>query len=122
MLQVEDIHTYYGDSHILQGVSLHVDPGELVCLDWDGNPVWVRSLAQEYGPFRNRWGMGSSPVPAGDLLVVRDATDADDPLSVRSGVVPVLPAVHDLGRPGGRGVCVPRNKRIAGFTRPERPR
>src|SRR5690349_12016516 len=22
--------------------------GELVCLDWDGNPVWVRSLAQEY--------------------------------------------------------------------------
>ena len=30
MLQVEDIHTYYGDSHILQGVSLTVNAGELV--------------------------------------------------------------------------------------------
>src|SRR5262249_40402000 len=45
--------------------------GDLVCLDFDGRPVWVRSLAEEYGPFRNRWGMGSSPVLVGDLLVVQ---------------------------------------------------
>jgi branched-chain amino acid transport system ATP-binding protein len=32
VLSVEGIHTYYGDSHILQGVSLEVQPGELVCL------------------------------------------------------------------------------------------
>jgi branched-chain amino acid transport system ATP-binding protein len=32
MLQVSDIHVYYGDSHVLQGVSLHVQPGEIVCL------------------------------------------------------------------------------------------
>jgi branched-chain amino acid transport system ATP-binding protein len=32
VLEVEGIHTYYGDSHILQGVSLTVQPGELVCL------------------------------------------------------------------------------------------
>jgi len=32
MLQVSDIHTYYGDSHILQGVSLEVNAGEVVCL------------------------------------------------------------------------------------------
>lgn len=44
--------------------------GDLVCLDFDGKPVWLRSLAQEYGPFRNRWGMGSSPILVGDLLVV----------------------------------------------------
>jgi len=44
--------------------------GDLVCLDMDGKPVWIRSLAQEYGPFRNRWGMGASPILAGDLLVV----------------------------------------------------
>jgi branched-chain amino acid transport system ATP-binding protein len=29
---VEDIHTYYGKSHILHGVSLHVGPGEVVGL------------------------------------------------------------------------------------------
>jgi outer membrane protein assembly factor BamB len=44
--------------------------GDLVCLDFDGKPVWVRSLAQEYGPFRNRWGMGASPMLVNDLLVV----------------------------------------------------
>jgi branched-chain amino acid transport system ATP-binding protein len=32
MLEVEGIHTFYGLSHILFGVSLRVDPGEVVCL------------------------------------------------------------------------------------------
>lgn len=32
MLSIEDIHTYYGDSHILQGVSLQVEQGEAVAL------------------------------------------------------------------------------------------
>ncbi len=32
MLEVVEIHTYYGDSHVLQGVSLGVHPGEVVCL------------------------------------------------------------------------------------------
>jgi branched-chain amino acid transport system ATP-binding protein len=32
MLEVADIHVYYGDSHVLQGVSLTVKPGETVCL------------------------------------------------------------------------------------------
>jgi outer membrane protein assembly factor BamB len=45
--------------------------GDLFCLDLDGKPVWIRSLAQEYGPFRNRWGMAASPLLIGDLLVVQ---------------------------------------------------
>src|SRR6266700_4180025 len=32
MLVVDAIHTYYGESHILQGVSLEVNAGELVAL------------------------------------------------------------------------------------------
>jgi len=32
MLVVDSIHTYYGESHILQGVSLKVEAGELVAL------------------------------------------------------------------------------------------
>ncbi len=32
MLQVEEIHTYYGLSHILFGVSLEIKEGEAVCL------------------------------------------------------------------------------------------
>jgi branched-chain amino acid transport system ATP-binding protein len=32
MLEIESVHVYYGESHILQGVSLLVAPGEIVCL------------------------------------------------------------------------------------------
>ena len=32
MLEVKDIHSYYGKSHILHGVSLELKQGELVCL------------------------------------------------------------------------------------------
>jgi branched-chain amino acid transport system ATP-binding protein len=32
MLDVSDLHAYYGKSHILQGVSLRVEPGEIVSI------------------------------------------------------------------------------------------
>jgi len=32
ILRLEDVHAYYGESHILQGVSLQVAEGEIVCL------------------------------------------------------------------------------------------
>ena len=32
MLEIEDIHSFYGTSHILQGISLRIAEGEAVCL------------------------------------------------------------------------------------------
>jgi branched-chain amino acid transport system ATP-binding protein len=32
LLELKELHTYYEESHILQGVSLNVDYGEIVCL------------------------------------------------------------------------------------------
>jgi branched-chain amino acid transport system ATP-binding protein len=32
LLELKDLHTYYQESHILQGISLNVDHGEIVCL------------------------------------------------------------------------------------------
>jgi branched-chain amino acid transport system ATP-binding protein len=32
LLEVEDVHTYYGEIHALRGVSLTVEPGEIVAL------------------------------------------------------------------------------------------
>jgi len=32
LLEIKDLNTYYEESHILQGVSLNVDHGEIVCL------------------------------------------------------------------------------------------
>ena len=47
MLDVESIHTYYGDSHVLHGVSLHVGPGEAVALlgrNGAGKTTAIRSI------------------------------------------------------------------------------
>src|SRR6266849_8482207 len=32
MLNVADLHTYYGDSHVLQGVTMRVDPGTVTAV------------------------------------------------------------------------------------------
>lgn len=32
MLELRDVHAYYGDSHVLRGVSLRVEKGEVACL------------------------------------------------------------------------------------------
>jgi len=47
MLEVKDIHTYYGMSHILFGVSLTITPGEIVCLlgrNGAGKTTTLRSI------------------------------------------------------------------------------
>lgn len=32
LLELDDVNAYYGNSHVLQGVSLSVEPGQVVCL------------------------------------------------------------------------------------------
>lgn len=47
MLKVENLHTYYGASHILQGVSLAIEPGEVVAVigrNGVGKTTLVRSI------------------------------------------------------------------------------
>ena len=47
ILEVNEIHTFYGTSHILFGVSLSVDRGEIVCLlgrNGAGKTTTIRSI------------------------------------------------------------------------------
>jgi branched-chain amino acid transport system ATP-binding protein len=32
LLRVDDLHAYYGESHVLKGVDLYINPGEVVTL------------------------------------------------------------------------------------------
>jgi branched-chain amino acid transport system ATP-binding protein len=46
-LEVEGVHTYYGESHVLHGVSLRVDPGEVLAIlgrNGMGKTTLIRSI------------------------------------------------------------------------------
>jgi branched-chain amino acid transport system ATP-binding protein len=47
MLEVRDLHSYYGDAHVLHGVSIDVSPGEVVALlgrNGMGKTTLIRSI------------------------------------------------------------------------------
>lgn len=49
LIEARNIHTYYGASHILHGLSLSVNPGETICLlgrNGMGKTTFFRSLMQ----------------------------------------------------------------------------
>ena len=53
MLDVADLHAYYGKSHILQGVSLHVGQGEIVSLlgrNGAGRSTTIKAIIGEVSP------------------------------------------------------------------------
>jgi branched-chain amino acid transport system ATP-binding protein len=57
MLSVEDIHVYYGDSHVLQGMSLTLNEGEIVCLlgrNGAGKTTTLRGIVGFAPPKRGR--------------------------------------------------------------------
>jgi branched-chain amino acid transport system ATP-binding protein len=57
MLEVRDIHTYYGDSHVLQGVSLSMSRGQVVGIlgrNGMGKTTLIRSIIGFTTPRRGR--------------------------------------------------------------------
>jgi branched-chain amino acid transport system ATP-binding protein len=55
LLSVEDVHTYYGQSHVLEGVSIDVEEGEVVALvgrNGVGKTTTLRTVLQLMPPRR----------------------------------------------------------------------
>jgi branched-chain amino acid transport system ATP-binding protein len=65
LLELEDIHTYYGEAHILQGVSLAVKPGEVVTLigrNGAGKTTTLRSIMGIVAPKRGSVRFGAEDI------------------------------------------------------------
>jgi outer membrane protein assembly factor BamB len=62
-----------GPSPITDGKNLWAffASGDVFCFDLDGGLLWQRSLAEEYGPFENRFAATSSPLLYEGLLIVQ---------------------------------------------------
>ena len=65
MLEVQDIHTYYGESHALQGITLNLQEGETVCLlgrNGAGKSTTLRSIIGLNTPRRGKVVFGGTDV------------------------------------------------------------
>jgi branched-chain amino acid transport system ATP-binding protein len=78
LLEIKDIHTYYGDSHVLQGVSAKVEKGKLVAIlgrNGAGKTTLLRSI------------MGFTPPRDGSIVFKgEDITHLDIYRRVRLGI------------------------------------
>ena len=64
LLELEDIHTYYGAIHALRGVTMHVDEGEIVTLIGSNGAGKSTTLRTISGLLRPRQG-GSTCAASG---------------------------------------------------------
>ena len=107
MLEVRDLHAYYGKSHILQGVDLDIAAGEVVSLlgrNGVGRSTTVKAIMGEVPPhgtirFKGQdiAGLPSHRIARSGLGYVPEHRDIFPGLTVRQNL---LLGVKDVRRPG----------------------
>jgi branched-chain amino acid transport system ATP-binding protein len=107
MLEIRDLHAYYGKSHILQGVDLNIAAGEVVSLlgrNGVGRSTTVKAIMGEVPPqgtirFKGREiaGLPSYKIAHRGLGYVPEHRDIFPGLTVRQNL---LLGVKDVRRPG----------------------
>jgi len=82
LLAVRDIHTYYGDSYVLHGVSLELRAGEIVAIlgrNGMGKTTLIRSVA------------GLTPPRRGDIAFRGSSIAGKTPYAISQGGIAIVP-------------------------------
>ena len=108
MLEVRDLHAYYGKSHILQGVNLDVDEGEIVSLlgrNGVGRSTTLKAIIGEVSPvgsisFKGEElaGCKSHVIARKGLGYVPENRDVFPTLTLRQNLILGQKSVRKLGR------------------------
>ncbi|MBO6824779.1 MAG: ABC transporter ATP-binding protein [Sneathiella sp.] len=108
MLEVNDLHAYYGKSHILQGVTFNVQEGEIVSLlgrNGVGRSTTIKSIMGEVAPqgsvkFRGEEiaGLKEHEVANRGLGYVPENRDVFPGLTVRQNLLLGIKNMKDQGR------------------------
>mgnify|MGYP006286158129 FL=1 len=107
MLEIEDVHTYYGESHILEGVSLEIEEGEVVALlgrNGVGKTTTMRTILQLTPPregsvrFKGEELVGKRTNEVADLGVgwIPEDRRMFSNLSVEENIRAAVPAEADM--------------------------
>lgn len=107
MLEIQDLHAYYGKSHILQGVDMHIDASEVVSLlgrNGVGRSTTVKAIMGEVPPhgvirFKGQdiAGLPNHRIARLGLGYVPENRDIFPSLTVRQNL---LMGIKDPRRPG----------------------
>jgi branched-chain amino acid transport system ATP-binding protein len=107
MLDVEAIHTYYGDSHVLHGVSLRVEAGEAVAVlgrNGAGKTTAIRSI------------VGFTPPRAGRVVFEGQAIDRWPPYRIARRGLALVPQGRRIFAPLSVRENLLLGARAPGFT------
>jgi len=106
IIELEEIHTYYGMSHIIQGLSLYVDKGEAVSIlgrNGVGKTTTLRSI------------VGLTPPRSGSVKLEGEEVRGWPPHKVASKGIAYVPAERNIFP----GLTVEENLRLAERTLPK---
>lgn len=73
MLDVENLHVYYGGIHAIQGISMHIKPGEIVAVigsNGAGKSTTMRTIAADKEYKRGTINFMGEPLPTKSYLAV----------------------------------------------------
>ena len=82
LLSVRDVHTYYGDSYVLHGLSLELQRGEIVCIlgrNGMGKTTLIRTIA------------GLTPPRRGEVIFEGRAFQNEPPYAIAQAGVAIVP-------------------------------
>ncbi len=108
MLKVEDLHAYYGKSHVLQGVNMEIAPGEVVALlgrNGVGRSTTAKAIMGEVPPkgqiiFKGQRisGLPSHRIAHLGLGYVPENRDIFPTMTVRQNLILGIKSMQNTGR------------------------